>query len=707
MFICPYCEKSDIRTRGGLTQHLEKSAACRDQYHTELTRTARPHSAPTPRISRPRPPVPPSPPAPPPKKRATIEDEKDEDSSIEKEHDEDALPPKVGAVLDFGDALEDEEEDVRGDDDNENDDENQDNENDDEDPAFGFEPLDPDDDDEDSGPNFPGPLDPGGEADIIVGPNTTIRDQFLQYLAELPKNILPLSKDEVRAVRLLDALRMKKTPLNAYPSIMEWHLKESGELGDLETLKDSLHYIGRETLFKTLEKRYNMTNKHPFQKKIKLPVSGSVVNITCNTTTSVFQQLLTDPRMKDADYMFFDDDPLASPPETFTYLRDLNTGRAFRDTYKALIDPSKREQLLPVVMYIDGAAISHFHNMELIQVRISLGFWNRKAREKQYAWATLGYVEKVHESGGKGLDIIQESHHVEVQDDLGSSDESNEAEVMEGVGEKNDQDLHAMLKFIFTGLVDLQETGFIWDLSYKGKTYKDMIFKIFIPFVKADTTEADKLAGKYGIRHNVHQICRYCHIPLDRADDHLGKYKFKTVHEIRNLVSKEDMKGLQAISQTYLLNAFYDLRFSLGNDRGIHGYCPMEMLHALYLGIFKYVRDIFFAFMGTTGETGKAINAFTKQYGRYFSRQSDRTMPKTGFSKGIKEGKLMAKEYRGVLLLMLAILRSTKGRDLLTSARLASFRETTAKDDWILVVEVLLELDVFLNQEEMKMSHVR
>ena len=56
------------------------------------------------------------------------------------------------------------------------------------------------------------------------------------------------------------------------------------------------------------------------------------------------------------------------------------------------------------------------------------------------------------------------------------------------------------------------------------------------------------------------------------------------------------------------------------------------------------------------------MNALAKVYGKLFSRQSDRTLPGTAFSRGIQVGKLMAKDYRGVLLTMLAMLRSTRGR---------------------------------------------
>jgi hypothetical protein len=44
-------------------------------------------------------------------------------------------------------------------------------------------------------------------------------------------------------------------------------------------------------------------------------------------------------------------------------------------------------------------------------------------------------------------------------------------------------------------------------------------------------------------------------------------------------------------------------------------------------------------------------------------------MPGTAFTKGIQVGKLMAKDYRGVLLIMLAMVMSTKGREILKRSR--------------------------------------
>ena len=47
-------------------------------------------------------------------------------------------------------------------------------------------------------------------------------------------------------------------------------------------------------------------------------------------------------------------------------------------------------------------------------------------------------------------------------------------------------------------------------------------------------------------------------------------------------------------SQQNIQNALYKICFGSRNNCGIHGACPMEMLHALLLGIFKYARDCLF-----------------------------------------------------------------------------------------------------------------
>jgi hypothetical protein len=96
---------------------------------------------------------------------------------------------------------------------------------------------------------------------------------------------------------------------------------------------------------------------------------------------------------------------------------------------------------------------------------------------------------------------------------------------------------------------------------------------------------------------------------------------------------------------------------------------PKCFMHPFLLGTFKYLWDIFFELVGPTSEIAKMINALSHVYGKLFGRQSDRSMPGTAFTKGIQVGKLMAKDYRGVLLIMLAMVTLTKGREILKRSR--------------------------------------
>ena len=576
-----------------------------------------------------------------------------------------------------------------------------------------FEDSDDEDDSDDEGPpkviNIgPEDIEEDPEDDEDEPPITTIRDQFQSYIDDVEGNQVALSNDEKRSIRLLAAMRKKKVALNGYKEVMEWHLKEAGLVRDHESAAASKHFIGREAMLGRLKERYNFENKLPYQKRVKLPTSGSVVKITCHDAGAVFQSLLTDPRLKDCDYLFFDDNPRAPPPEKITKLKDLNTGSAYRDTHKILINPEKGQQLFPVTVYIDGAHISNFHDVEIIQVKVGLGIVNRVTRMKEWAWGIIGYVEKVHEQGGAGREIFAQSNHMEYQDHCDPDENSSAAYTVFGIGKENVEDLHAMIGVIFESMDPIIRRGFVWDLPCKGVVYRNIHFIVFIPFVKCDNTEADKLVGKYQMRSgSVAQICRNCHIPLADANNHLHKPKYKTVSQIQRLVQKGNTDGLQAISQTYLINAFHKLRFNAANDRGIHGACPADMLHSIQLGIFKYLRDIFFRDLGATSKTAKSINGLAKVYCRLLGRQSDRSIPKCTFSKGIQEGRLMGREYRGVLLIMLAILRCTGGRRTMKKSRKGKFSDDVKVDDWILLVETLLQWEAYLCSEEMHLKDVK
>ena len=88
-------------------------------------------------------------------------------------------------------------------------------------------------------------------------------------------------------------------------------------------------------------------------------------------------------------------------------------------------------------------------------------------------------------------------------------------------------------------------------------------------------------------------------------------------------------------------------------------------------------------------------------------RQSDRDLPKTNFYKGIKQGKIMAKEFSGVLLIIATILMSTLGRKLVNgNNRSQSFAHDFLINDWSLLVETMLQWEAYLKLDRMKRRHV-
>lgn len=546
--------------------------------------------------------------------------------------------------------------------------------------------------------------------------NTEMRRKFFKYLLEHEEEHWPLTRTEETQIRLLDVLMRKKAPLNAYKEVLEWHLKEANLLAPHETLKHTQEYTNREAMMKKLIKRYNLEALLPVPKVVGLPFAKANVVIPCTDVQDAIVSLLTDPRFEPEDYLFFGDDPRAKPPEQMVWLEDLNTGDAHLRTYETLVTDPQRQVLLPIVMYMDGATTGQFSELPVTALKIALGIHKRSTRDKGFAWRSIAYIPQVRKQEARGKKLFKESGHLDSQHvkvdegegDSGSEDastsESGSSEDLDGAPKA--QDLHSMLRVALKSFVKLQKTGFIWDLVYKKRIYEDIEFIPYVIFVKCDTEEGDLLCGKYLVRSkHVAHVCRYCHCPMDDADNPLAKYKPKTPKEIQKLVLNNDLEALKAISQQNIRNAWYKVQFHRANERGIHGAAPSEMLHAMLLGTFKYIRDIFFDYMGKSSALAENMDGLAKLYGKLISRQSDRDLPNTNFNKGIRKGKLMAKQYRGVLLNMAAILACTKGRKMLFANK--KFGGSRGLKDWTLLVELMLEWEAFLNQKRMKKVHVR
>ena len=209
---------------------------------------------------------------------------------------------------------------------------------------------------------------------------TSIRANFLEYVARANDQFANLTNTEKAAVTLLHRLRQTKASLDTYDSVMDWHLRATGALSETQKATDSDRFITRDRLFKKLRQRYNLPEtKFNNISEIILPHSQASVKIVWHDAEAVLQSLLTDPRIDDDHYMFHGDNPLNGPPKKVKHVKDLNTGRAYTETYKVMINDPTKQILLPVIFYIDGANTGQFVDLPITAVRISLGIFSRKA----------------------------------------------------------------------------------------------------------------------------------------------------------------------------------------------------------------------------------------------------------------------------------------------------------------------------------------
>ena len=545
---------------------------------------------------------------------------------------------------------------------------------------------------------------------INIKPNTIMRDNFRKYCQiRRGSKHNSFTKSEQRAVRLMGVLKGTRAALNTYDAILDWHHRENGDIGKRESLKHVNNvdkYHSRKKMIKTLTDRYHLTSKGAKQSTITLPNSKAKVTLTFHNAWDCIESLLTDPRVKDSDYSFHNNNPLARPPPVNLNgnISELHTAKAYHEAYEKFIKVPGKQVLLPIVMYIDGAITGQFSSLPVTALKLSLGIYNKKFREKEFAWRTLGYVAQVSTPTSRGNEVFYETRHMEADFVRLVRGEGGE-EVRDDVCKA--QDFHTMLDCLLTSYVEVQNNGFVWDLRYRGETYKDIEFVPFVMFVKCDTEEADVLCGSYTSRQRgVAQLCRYCTCPTEESDHVFALYPQKTVKMIQDLVDAQDFDGLQKLSQQCIQNAWYKIRFHPYNKQGIHGACPSELLHAMLLGVFKYTRECFFQQIGPSSKAADDINNLAQVYGNLFARQAERDKPNCSFKDGIiKSGRIMAKEFRGILLVMAAILRSQKGQNVLS--RKENFASPQAYKDWVLLVEMLLQWEAFLNSSEMTVRHVR
>ena len=88
----------------------------------------------------------------------------------------------------------------------------------------------------------------------------------------------------------------------------------------------------------------------------------------------------------------------------------------------------------------------------------------------------------------RGKHLFTKSGHLDAND-LVVLDAEGEEDATKQVNKA--QDFHTMLACLLESFLNVQKNGFVWDLRYRGKTYKNVEFVPFVIFIKCDTNEAN------------------------------------------------------------------------------------------------------------------------------------------------------------------------------------------------------------------------
>ncbi len=353
-------------------------------------------------------------------------------------------------------------------------------------------------------------------------PDVSIRSANLvlsHYLRSRP----PLYQDlnVLAQVKLLRVLKDYSVPLAAFSSIVGWG--KDCYLSNYKFATDGGSTSGRKPVLQQIIKRYNHMDMFPRIAPLLLPHCQRRIHMVYHQFQAMIYSLLSGPElMQDDNFLFHNEDPFGDPPARFTHIGDINTGRCYRETWKELITPGSNKILAPVLLYSDETTTDSYGRLSITPLNFSLGIWKRHVRNSHKAWRPLGYL----------FDHKEEK--------LSGQPDPNVAKK---------QDYHAELAFLLQGIVAIQKQGgFEWKLKYRGQTY-EVVFVCVVFFMVGDTAGHDKMCGHYvSYTKLIKQICRYCEVPTDEADDPDANCPLRTMRNMKYLLTHGPTAQQQAKS---------------------------------------------------------------------------------------------------------------------------------------------------------------
>ena len=480
------------------------------------------------------------------------------------------------------------------------------------------------------------------------------------------------------ALELVQILMKKKLSLSSYDEFMKWKHSSC----------NNKSYYSLSALKKTaLNRVYGKTlgNKmYPKNTILECPSTGRKVNVVTTDIDAIIVDMLSDKELTCHDNLIFKDGDIDDP---FHWNLNENYGDFeqsgfYNNTVKEYITNRDTELLVPICIYMDETTLDAFGKLSLHPVVMTLMIYNRKTRNLEMTWRTIGYLPNFNEmKGTKNLTPEQKLN-----------------------------DFHYILRYILNGIEKLQsiKEGLDWEFEFPEFPNKKYIRKLKFPIshIIGDAKGNDTLCGRFQSRVTTKYLCRDCDVLTQESDDTQSKCNFFQ-YDILQAKTKDEMEEL-CFRKIEPYNAFESIWFG-SNPYGLNGACPPDPLHQINKGIPQRLPNCFL-------KERLSIN-LVKQFDNHVSyicthyrRQSDRDVPELRFfCKGVSEdSKLSGNENIGRLFAMYLTLLTRdfericvgqKGRkpDKETPATIIS---QTEYNNWILVFEETLILVAWVYYEK-------
>jgi hypothetical protein len=470
-------------------------------------------------------------------------------------------------------------------------------------------------------------------------------------------------------VSLLRLLEESSVPIGLFDKIMDWASEAKSSGYDFPTTPQR-----RETIIKNFSIRYQMHEMHAKQTSFPME-GGGIGTITHFDFEAMVHSLLSDPRIA-ASLLINWKNPNEGVSHGSSTIGDIHTGKWFRNTQKRMCT-EQNDLLCPIILACDRAHCDEGgkSRLSLEPMLFTLAIIPQELRVHEWAWRPLGYLNNLH---------------------LAPS-----AEISARLSGQNVRNTHRMLRIMFAGIESLMKDGGLeidgLEDSVSGVCIK-LLFKFAIAFVIGDCKGHDVLCGRYA-SHKILMLCRDCNCSLSDADDHSVECVMRKVADIKVLTdqppTKEVLSQLQVLGQHYVKNAFYNLDFG-ENPGGIHTATPIEILHGLELGLFKYALKGFFQLLKPAEVI--QFDVLSQGFSDQHKHQSYRDFPRTSFPHGFSNvTRLQGHEYVGCLLLTTLILASRPWKEVMQNFCAIKQRRIKQYHD---LFEILLSFHAFTKRNE-------